>query len=219
MNHAIDVHVLLLPKTNPVWWSECLNSLRDEPVNLHLVDGVVGHIGRGRSKGFGLGNAPFVSCVDPDDLVIPGAFAACMEALEAHPEACGAYTDQLIIDPEGQVIKPGIWSGMAWNPLLQLEPKYLHPVYVMRRCFVKKYLLELGRWPNMAEFVLKGLITAHGPWIHVDRFGYKWRMSKNAAHKRQSIMHVYAARWRVIPTLQQAAKDCRATIKIDTALR
>lgn len=215
---VIDVHVLLLPDTNPVWWQECRETLRAEPVHLHLVEGIEGHIGKGRARGFDLGTTPYVSCVDPDDLVIPGAFEACLQALENHPEACGAYTDQLLMDAEGNVIKPGIWSGRPWNPLLQLEPKYLHPVYVMRRCFVRKYLLELGRWPNMAEFVLKGLITAHGPWIHVNRFGYKWRMSDSPAHKRQSIMHVYAARWRVIPTLQQAARACNATIKVDATL-
>ncbi|APG25579.1 glycosyltransferase family protein [Syntrophotalea acetylenica] len=218
MSQAIDVHVLLLPDSNPDWWQECRASMQGEPINLHLVDGMVGHIGRRRARGFGLGAAPYVSCVDPDDLVIPGAFEACLKVLEDHPEACGAYTDQLLIDAKGKVIKPGIWSGMPWNPLLQLEPKYLHPVYVMRRRFMQKYLLELGRWPNMAEFVLKGLITAHGPWIHVNRFGYKWRMSGNAAHKRQSLMHVYAARWRVIPTLQQAARACSATIKVDATL-
>lgn len=218
MNQLIDIHVLLLPTTHPAWWKECRESLEGEPVNLHLVEGVAGHIGKGRAKGFALGTAPYVSCVDPDDLVVAGAFQACLEALESHPEACGAYTDQLLIDTAGKVIKPGIWSGKDWNPLLQLEPKYLHHVYVMRRSFVQKYLLELARWPNMAEFVLKGLLTAHGPWVHVNRFGYKWRINNNAAHKRQSIMNVYAARWRVIPTLQQAAKAYKAAIKIDLSL-
>ncbi|ABA89507.2 hypothetical protein Pcar_2268 [Syntrophotalea carbinolica DSM 2380] len=77
MSHAIDVHVLLLPTTNPVWWSECRHSLRDGPVNLHLVDGVEGYMGRGRTKGFCLGNAPHVGsrrvkllCVEEKDLSV-----------------------------------------------------------------------------------------------------------------------------------------------------
>lgn len=218
MNQLIDVHVLLLPTTNKEWWQQCQDSLREEPVNLHVVNGIVGHIGQGRVKGFALGDAPYVGCVDPDDLVLPGGFSACLEALAIHPEACGAYTDELLIDPHGKVIKPGVWSGLEWNPLLQLEPKYLHHIYVMRRCFVERYMLELRRWPSMAEFVLKGLLTNHGPWIHINRFGYKWRMSSRPAHKRQSIMHVYSARWRVIPSLQQAAKTCQATIRTDGIL-
>ncbi len=218
MSHDIDVHVLLLPSTNQEWWQECQESMQGEPVNLHLVDGVEGHIGKGRAKGFAEGTAPYVSCVDPDDLVMPGAFSACLEALDANPEACGAYTDELLINAKDKVIKPGVFSGMPWNPLLQLEPQYLHHVYVIRREFVQKYLLELRRWPGMAEFVLKGLLPAHGPWIHVNRMGYKWRMAKGASHKRHSMMNVYAARWRVIPTLQKAAQLYKATLQVDSAV-
>lgn len=214
-NTKIDVHVALLPTTDKVLWRECLESLKDEPINIHIVEGVPAHIGRARYGGFAKGTSPYVSCVDPDDLVIPGAFAACLETLAAHPEACGVYTDELIIDRVGNVIRPGIWSETPWNPLFQLEPKYLHHVYVMRRCYVEKYYLELLRWPSMPEFVLKGLITAHGPWIHVNRFGYKWRLSKGAVHNRMSPATVYAARWRVIPALQNAARKDMAVIQTD----
>ncbi len=215
MIYPVDVHVLLVPTTNKKWWQQCRDSLKDEPVNLHVVNGIVGHIGQGRARGVARGSAPYVSRVDPDDLVVPGAFEACINALDQNPRACGAYTDEFIIDQHGQILKPGIWSGIEWNPLLQLEPKYLHNIYVMRRCFVERHLLELGRWPNMAEFVLKGLLTNHGPWIHVNRFGYKWRMTNNPAHKHQSVMNVYAARWRIIPSLQQAATKYQATIRTD----
>ena len=97
-------------------------------------------------------------------------------------------------------------SGRPWNPLLQIEPKYLHHIYVMRRRFAEPHLDELaGKWPNLPEFVLKGLVAAHGPWIHVNRFGYKWRVQKSAAHKKFSMIGLNAARWRIIPTLQRAA--------------
>ena len=85
----------------------------------------------------------------------------------------------------------------------------------MRLCFVEKYYLELLRWPSMPEFVLKGLITAHGPWIHVNRFGYKWRLGKGAVHNRMSPASVYAARWRVIPALQNAAQKYMSVIRTD----
>ena len=214
-NSRIDVHVLLLPTTDSILWQECLDSLKDEPVNIHIVEGVPGHIGKARYGGFSQGTSPYVSCVDPDDLVIPGAFAACLEELEAHPEACGVYTDELIIDRSGNIIRPGIWSETPWNPLFQLEPKYLHHIFVMRRCYVEKYYLEMLRWPSMPEFILKGLLTAHGPWVHVNRFGYKWRLGKGTAHNRMSPATVYAARWRIIPALQNAARKYMAVIQTD----
>ncbi len=211
----VDVHMLHMPSTNPVWLQLCLESLRDEPIQLHRLEGVEGHIGRGRAKGFMQGNSPYVSYVDPDDLVVPGAFELCVKTLEQHPEACGAYSDEMLIDESGKPLGLGMWSGISWNPLLQLEPRYLHNGAVMRRSFVEKYLLELKRWPNMAEFVLKGLLAGCGPWIHVNQVGYKWRVSAHGAHRKQSMTYVYAARWRIIPTLQQAAKRYGATIPAD----
>ena len=45
-NAEIDVHVLLLPTTDPILWRECLQSLENEPVNIHTAEGVPGHIGK-----------------------------------------------------------------------------------------------------------------------------------------------------------------------------
>jgi hypothetical protein len=208
----VDVHVLHLSSTDQSLWHECRDSLDAEPINLHLINGIPGHIGRARYAGFVKGTSEFISCIDPDDIVIPGAYAACLEVLDANPNACGAYTDELIIDDVGKVIKEGIWSQKPWNPLLQIEPKYLHHVFVMRRCFAEKCYLEMLRWPSMPEYILKCLITAYGPWVHVNRFGYKWRLSKYSAHSQISPTTVCAAQWRVIPVLQKAAKAYKALI-------
>lgn len=210
--NKIDVHVLLLPTTDQNLWQECLETLQKEPINLHVVDGIEGHIGKARYAGFTQGNCPYISCIDPDDLVIPGAFAACLEALEENPKACGAYTDELIIDQDGKVVKPGIWSKTPWNPLLQLEPKYLHHIYVMRRSLVEKHYLEILRWAIMPEYILKCLLVSQGPWVHVNRFGYKWRLNQGAAHSKIPPSIICAAQWRVIPTLQRAAKEHNAVI-------
>ncbi len=213
--NKIDVHVLLLPGTDKKLWGECLETLKDEPVNLHILDGIQGHIGKGRYNGFVQGDSPYVSCVDPDDLVIPGAFAACLEALENNPTACGAYTDELIIDMNGEVIKPGIWSKIPWNPLRQLEPKYLHHIYVMRRSMVEKYYLEILRWRSMTDYVLKCLLSSQGPWIHVDQFGYKWRMKPGSAHTQFPPSIVCAAQWRVIPVLREVAKKYKSVLHVE----
>lgn len=212
----IDVHVLLLPSTDRDLWMQCQQSLHDEPIALHLVEGVQGHIGEGRFAGFHMGASPYVSYVDPDDVVIPGGFAACMRALEQNPHACGAYTDELIIGADSTVIKAGIWSGLDWNPLLQLEPKYLHHICVMRRCFVERCSLELLNWHSMPEYVLKCMLTRFGPWIHVDQFGYKWRLRKNSAHRAITPKAICAAQWRVIPILQKAAEKYQAVILNDS---
>jgi len=210
----VDTHVLILPDADKTWWDKCQDSMVNEPVNLHLLQGVKGHIGKGRMMGFSRGESPYVSCVDPDDMVVPGAFQACVDALEANPKACGAYTDEVLIDENGGELEKGMWSGHKWNPLLQLEPKYLHHVFVMRRKFVERHYDELLKWPVMAEYVLKCLIVQHGPWVHVDRIGYKWRIHNSGSHRRFNMMSTYAARWRVIPVLKRAAEKYGAKIPL-----
>lgn len=210
--NKIDVHILVLPSTDRRLLQLCIDSFVDEPVKLHVIDGIPGHVGKARVNGFQQGDLPYVSYVDPDDLVISGAFSACLDVLQDRPDACGAYTDELLIDPQGNILEPSLWSGIPWNPLLQLEPKYLHHVCVMRRSYVEKYYLEMIRWKSMSELVLKGLLVNHGPWIHVDQFGYKWRMMPKGDHNTIPVKVIYAARWRIIPSLQKAAERHGAVI-------
>ena len=204
----IDTHVLLLPETNQQWWDACRATLKEEPINLLTTEGIRGHIGKARTKGFQLGDSPYISFVDPDDLVIPGAFNACLKTLEAHPEACGTFTDEVLMTGDCKPIRPGFFSGHPWNPLHMLEPQYMHHLLVMRREAVLPYLQELDRWPNLAEFVLKGLMVQQGPWVRTDMVGYQWRISENrqSTHKQFPVTGVNAARWRIIPLLYQAAR-------------
>ena len=44
----VDVHILRVPNENEEWFQYCLESMEREPVNIHVLDGVVGHIGKGR---------------------------------------------------------------------------------------------------------------------------------------------------------------------------
>ena len=213
----VDTHVLLLPDTNKKLWEKCHATLVDEPINLLITEGICGHIGKARAKGFLLGNSPYISFVDPDDLVVPGAFSACIKTLEANPTACGTFTDEILIDTEDKPIRPGFFSGQPWNPLHMLEAQYMHHILVMKRDYVLKHLVELEKWPNLAEFIIKGLLTQYGPWIHTDLVGYKWRVAQTdkSTHKNFPVTGLNAARWRIIPLLYQAAQKYQAKMSSD----
>ena len=209
----VDVHILLLPETDQNLWQQCQQTLEAEPINLLTAEGIHGHIGRARARAFELGDSPYVSFVDPDDLVIPGAFAACIKTLNAHPEACGTFTDEILIASDGKPIRPGFFSDRPWNPLQMLEPQYMHHLLVMRRSALQPYLKELDKWPNLAEFVLKGLMVQQGPWVRTNMVGYKWRINnqQTTAHKQFHVAGVNAARWRIIPLLYQAARKYQSS--------
>lgn len=174
----VDVHIITLPSTDKGMWRFCEESLFKEPINIHMVDGVIGNIAEGRVKGFSQGSSPYVSFVDPDDMIIPGAFEACIKTLEKHHEAVGVYTDELIMDAHGITRCPGQYSRFSWSPVMMKHPIYVHHLLVMRRSIVEKYFDAMLRHPKIPEYVLRGMMIEHGPWVHVDRYGYKWRKTK-----------------------------------------
>lgn len=178
---TIDCHVLLQPDRGR-FSASCLGSLSGEPVNVHTMVGVRGHIGCGRMAGFALGGAPYVSFVDDDDAVIPGSFQACLTALESDPNAIGAFPDEIIIDEDGNTIGPGISTGSDWsiNRQITLMP-FVHHGVVMRRDAVTPLLPYLANWPTFPEQILFGLLAITGRWIHIPQPGYQWRVHPGQA--------------------------------------
>lgn len=77
----IDCHIII--HKEPQWKIDrCLASLEGQPVNLHLVEGKEEYPPcAGRAKGFAMGSAPYITYIDPDDWVEPGAFALLNENL------------------------------------------------------------------------------------------------------------------------------------------
>lgn len=177
MKYLLDVHVLLLDNSNPIYLAECCNSLRFEPVNIWYANGVNNDIGEARSKAFLLGEAKYVSYVDPDDRVIPGSFQKCIDYLEANPSCPAVYTDEKMIDEDGDFIMNG-WSyddkpflEKGYNPeLLQ----GIHHLLVMRRDILLKCLpLKSKRVP---EPVLTAELRTYGALEHLHFFGYEYRI-------------------------------------------
>ena len=54
-----------------------------------------------RNHGLSRSTGELLLCLDPDDRPLPGYLAACVEALDTHPEAGLAYTDYVHEEPGG----------------------------------------------------------------------------------------------------------------------
>lgn len=86
---SLDVHILCTNYTRPDWLSQCLGSVeaavRQAPfeIGVHVLPGVVGHLGQARALGYARGTAKYVTHVDDDDFVDPDAFLILAEAMEA----------------------------------------------------------------------------------------------------------------------------------------
>ncbi len=98
----LDVHVLTITDTPAAWTDQRRSSIAAAveaagfPVLVHEIAGEPGHIGHGRARGYALGVQPYVTYVDCDDYLLPGAFSALAEALTAGHDAIapGEITEQ-----------------------------------------------------------------------------------------------------------------------------
>lgn len=158
----IDIHVLTHSGTKPEWLQRCVDSLRSEPVTIHIVAGVDGSVGAGRAKGFALGQHEFVGYVDSDDYVLPGWYAKSLDLLRDNhavvPREYVEYTD----GSRHRFTKRGhngvVYRRSQIEPLINLMPLAPLSVDVLTR-------------------------RAIGP-VHVDHIGYVWTMHSDGAHSK-----------------------------------
>lgn len=170
----VDVHVLHFGEPDR-YLDECLASLATEPVNVWIVrGGFPGNIGAARAFAFRLGHAPYVSFVDADDAVLPGAVAACTALLDADRALAGIYTDYEAITPDGAVLLRTF--KCPWCPLALLSScwEVLH-YHQYRRTFVEQHLDDLARCPCYEETYLAGILSQYGDFLKLDVCGYRKR--------------------------------------------
>lgn len=104
----LDVHVLTLPGLPEEWIKQRRESIdaavsaADFPVYVHEVDGVYGHMGRSRFKGYSQGTQPYVTHVDDDDWVREDAFSCLLPHMEAGVEVI--TTGEVQVYPDGREV-------------------------------------------------------------------------------------------------------------------
>ncbi len=203
---AVDLHILTCERTasHRDWLEQAVDSCAGQPVTLHLIDNSIGTIGQGRVAGLAEGTAEFVGWLDDDDWLLPGAVDSCLEALADHPEAVGAFTDELRYC-DGIQVGVGEGNGTGpWSPELQLTRiSYARHLVVMRRSVVTPFLPIMAQHDKLSEYTLRGLMVQHGSWIHVERDGYVHRQhdENNATYNPTTPEQVKAAVNRVRPVL------------------
>jgi glycosyltransferase involved in cell wall biosynthesis len=86
---------------------------RDPRISLERQDNAGGSAARNKGMSVLAGTgARYLAYVDSDDLLLPDAFASLVSALEARPDAVGAYGLAEYIDGQGHPISPGAHSAL-----------------------------------------------------------------------------------------------------------
>lgn len=77
----IDVHMLLMGNENKQILDQCMDSLKDEPINLHVCEGILGDLRTARVNALRKGSNEYVGWVDPDDFIIPGSYQRLLDII------------------------------------------------------------------------------------------------------------------------------------------
>lgn len=213
----IDCHVLAWrAATHPQWLTQCLDALASEPCRVTIYPSTDLSIGAARAEALGRATAPYVTWVDDDDWVRPGVMGQCLDYLERHPGCVGVYTDLDLLSADGRMTRRYLKD---WSPLWQLTagPWGITHLKVMRRTAVLPYLNEMPQWPTYEEYVLCGLVVAHGYWHHIPMSGAVKRVLPRSERSERLARPglLEAAARRVAPTLlaahRRGAGDTTAT--------
>lgn len=171
----IDVHVALSPEYKD-FHNECLASLEGQPVNVFTLPGVPHNIGAARRAGYKLGSSEWVSFVDDDDRVLPGAFERINAAIKKYPQAGAFFTLEQIIDGEGQVVRvPQIRMREAvWEPTLNFM-FHSHHLMVFKRELLRPLIAANTQFQNGLDIALCREFCARYPFVKLPFVGYEWR--------------------------------------------
>ncbi len=190
MPNLIDCHVLTLPRFPQEWQDTLRNDLDGEPVNQHWLLGIDGDLAASRVAGYSIGDAPFVTSQDPDDRVVPGVYAALLQALADAPDAPFAWAGEQYVMEDLQEIamRPNVWPG-GYSPRLHLtKGQHVHGVKLYRRELVTPLLERMRTAGLCCEFFLDHALaqpTRDAPRpVHVPIVGRLWRQHPQNGSKR-----------------------------------
>ena len=161
----LDVHILVMDYTPREVVTRCLQSVERAalaapfPVNIYPVEGLYGHLGKSRARGYSLGAGNYVTHVDDDDWVEDRAFAVL-------PLQEGR---QSVTTGENQYFSPE-----NINPL----PLSRHHLAVYKRDW-----LEMQRFEDFVFYPDQYLLSKVSP-VHVSDCVYNHVMSATSGSRR-----------------------------------
>ncbi len=195
----------------PYWMSLCEASIKaclpEDAEHASIL--VEGHERFAAARLESMAMAQFVAFVDDDDLVVGDPFRKCLAALDANPTAGVAFTDEEMIDFDGNPLRsPARPAQLKYSDFL-MGPSYVaHHVCVYRTAMVDVEAIAkvAGNSTNAVEWLMAAHTAfVHGA-VHVPELGYQWRQHQDNKHKlplhREEFMDrcdVYRSHLRSIP--------------------
>ena len=162
----IDVHIGVHPLYDrSESLDKLLSKLKDEPVNVHLVPGVLGCIGAMRFAGFSAGTAPLQSYIDDDDDFPSGIFSKMERLFELEPEIDAACTSE---------------NGEHSHPFKYYDRRHVfrtHHLAMFRRAAIAPHIAKIKDFADGSEHGIWMQLLLGGARVrHLPVNGYTWRI-------------------------------------------
>jgi len=172
----IDVHIIERDKPFAEWLATALASIPTDICTIHHFKAEGNPIWKNRIKGYSLGEHEYVSFVDDDDYVHEGAFEACLDWLEIHPDCDAVGTFEEMLLPSGEIKVLDIDKCLSMD--FASSKGYwlmLHHVVVFRRTSLVPFL-RFMQGEIHSEHVLKlAMFNAGLKAKMLPIIGYTWR--------------------------------------------
>lgn len=170
----IDVHIITHPtQDRSEFLHPLLEKLEKEPVTVHLLEGKVGDVGDGRSRGFRLGDRNLKSYLDDDDSVVTGIFDHILECFESESRIVGCCTREVL----------GAKTSGSEFPFRYYDPAhlfYVHHVTTYKYEAIAPHLDKIKEIAFTSEHMLASYVMLAGGIIkHIPRVGYLYNRNSN----------------------------------------
>lgn len=179
----IDVHMLTLEESD-LWRRDCIRSLEGAPINLHILNGIEGHLGEARVAGYKEGNLPLVSFVDSDDLYDADVFTVLADIMDANPDVVMVYSGETQMDRNGNFLNTTAVVNYDRKEHIK-KPRHVHGIIVMRREIVEQFYDEIVKIPNWADWVTTLLVAGQGKVLMCPEIGRSWRVYEDQSSKTE----------------------------------
>jgi hypothetical protein len=177
----LELHESIREQRGPAWlWAiqfdgeevELPGEIAEDPHVAAEANGV--HLGAAATRNLALARVrePFVQNVDADDLLLPGALAAGVEALSAEPEAAFAFGRTVHLEPDGRRTHP--WREAVAFPSGRIEAGVVSSFWLEHGrdgmpmspvIWRRDRLVAIGGWPALhALYDTAAVMTAAELW-------------------------------------------------------
>lgn len=180
----LDLH-MLYDCARPEWRETAIASIEAQGFQPRLVASVPGDINTARLIAFDTAKAEWLSWVDSDDIVLPGALDALTSALTSSVD--GACTDEDVIRADGSFLCHGLAHGkdLTVDTVLS-SPRAAHHLMAVHRSVVDRMRPHIKRYPRGIEWMLAfGAATGRG-LKRVPFTGYQWRQHPDNWSRRHT---------------------------------